>query len=380
VSGDPAAARSAPRGPVAPGFSAVADAFADVLAGARGGAAFSVVRDGVPLVELHGGLADPVTGRPWTRDTVAVLFSGTKGLAATACAALADRLDPDAPVVRYWPEFAAGGKATATVAQVLAHTVGLPYVDPEPPAADALDDRACAVALARQTPLWEPGSRVAYHALTWGNLVAELLRRATGGADPRVVLEEVVGRVPGARVFLATAPPEPARIVRAPGYRISTFLDDPRRRRVVERMYRVLLDDADAVNSPGWYRSGALAGAAVAGAPAMARAYAALTDPARSPVRPAALARAVRTHATGTDAVNDRPLRFGLGFELADRLGTFGPEPVAFGHSGAGGGRHGAWPERRIGFSFLTNEMRAEDVDDRADRLLGALHGCLRAA
>ncbi|WP_249266608.1 MULTISPECIES: beta-lactamase family protein [unclassified Pseudonocardia] len=91
----------------------------------------------------------------------------------------------------------------------------------------------------------------------------------------------------------------------------------------------------------------------------------------------AALDRATRTHAEGFDAVNDRPLRFGLGYELADPIGTFGPEPVAFGHSGAGGGRHGAWPERGIGFSFLTNEMRAEDTDDRASALLGALHACL---
>ena len=367
-------------GTVAPGFSAVADAFAGVLAGSRGGAAFSVVRDGAPLVELHGGLADPATGRPWDSGTVAVLFSGTKGLAATTCAALADRLDPDAPVARYWPEFAAAGKAEVTVGNVLAHTAGLPYVDPEPAPAAALDDRAGAAALARQPTLWRPGSRVAYHALTWGHLVAELLGRVTG-ADPRTVVEAVVARVPGARVFLATAPPPPARIVRAPGYRISTFLDDPVRRRTVERMYRVLLDDAETVNTPVWYRSGALAGGGVAGAPALARFYAALaatpTAPDRSPVPAAALGRACAPHGVGTDAINDRPLRFGLGYELADPLGTHGPEPVAFGHSGAGGGRHGAWPERGIGYSFLTNELRAEDADNRASTLLGALHGCL---
>lgn len=365
------------RGTVARGYEAVADVFAGLLAETRGGMAFSVVRGGEPLVELHGGLADPRTGRPWDAGTVAVLFSGTKGLTA---AAAADVLDPEATVAAYWPEFAAAGKDGVTVAQVLAHTAGLPYVDPEPDAGAVLDDRAGAAALARQRPLWEPGSRVAYHALTWGHLVAELLRRATG-RDPRTVVEDVVARVPGARVHLATPPPRPARIVRAPGYRISTFLHDETflhgeaRRRIVERMYRGLLDDTDTVNSSAWYRSGALAAAGVAGAPAVARCYAALADPGRSPVDAAALARATRTHAAGTDAINDRPLRFGLGFELADPLGTYGPEPVAFGHSGAGGGRHGAWPERGIGFSFLTNEMRAEDADDRASALLGVLHG-----
>ncbi|TCK22915.1 serine hydrolase domain-containing protein [Pseudonocardia endophytica] len=373
------------RGSTAPGFGAVADAFADVMAGSAG--AFSVVRGGDTLVELYGGRAPSgptgagPDGRSWDADTVAVLFSGTKGLAATACAALAGPaphgLDPDEPVARYWPEFAAAGKESVTVGQVLSHTAGLPSVDPAPAAiASDLDDRAGAAALAQQGPLWKPGTRTAYHALTYGHLVAELLRRVTG-RDPRAVVEEVVARVPGVRVFLRTPPPAPARILRCPGYRLSTFLDgDPDRRAAVDRMYRAL-SDPELVNTPAWYRSGALAGAGVAGATSMARLYAALADPARSPVPAAALARATTTHAEGVDAINDRPLRYGLGFELADPIGTYGPEPVAFGHSGAGGGRHGAWPERRIGFSFLPGELRTEDADDRASTLLTALHTCL---
>ncbi|WP_226362385.1 serine hydrolase domain-containing protein [Pseudonocardia sp. ICBG1142] len=363
------------RGTVAPGYAAVADAFAAVLTGTHGGVAFSVVRDGEPLVELYGGLADPATGRPWAADTVAVLFSGTKGLTASACAAVADRLDPDAPVARYWPEFAAGGKGDVTVGQVLSHTVGLPYTDPEPAPADRLDDRVCAAALARQEPIWEPGTRVAYHPTTYGAMAAELLTRVTG-RDPRAVVRDTVAQVPGARVFLGGDPPGPARIVRDPEYRISTFLTDPERRRLVDRMYRMLVAEPDLPNSPAYHHSGALSGAGLASAPSMARFYAALCAPGTSPVPAAALARATTTWSEGTDAINDRPLRFGLGFELADPIGTYGPEPVAFGHSGAGGGRHGAWPGRGIGFSFLTNEMRAEDVDDRAPSLLAALHTC----
>lgn len=374
---------------IAPGLGPVADAFARVMAGSTG--SFAVVRGGDTLVELHTGSEDgfgpgghrrPGTApQSWGTGTVAVLFSGTKGLAATACAALAGPaphgLDPDEPVARYWPEFAAAGKESVTVGQVLSHTAGLPYVDPAPASVVSdLDDRAGAATLARQPPSWEPGSRVAYHALTYGHLVAELLRRVTG-RDPRAVVERVVSRVPGARVFLRTPSPRPARIVRAPGYRLSTFLhDDPDRRAVVDRMYRSL-GDPELVNTPAWFRSGALAGAGVASAMSMARLYAALADPARAPVPAAALARATTVHAEGPDAINDRPLRYGLGFELADPIGTYGPEPVAFGHSGAGGGRHGAWPERGIGFSFLPGELRAEDVDDRASTLLGALHSCL---
>ncbi|RZT86572.1 CubicO group peptidase (beta-lactamase class C family) [Pseudonocardia sediminis] len=364
---------------LAAGFGPVAEAFAEVLADSRGGVAFSVVRRGEPLVELYGGLADPVTGRPWDAGTTAVLFSGTKGLAATVCALLAARgvLDPDAPVGRYWPEFAVRGKEATTVAQVLAHTAGLPYVADDD--VDVLDTRAGAAALAGQAPLWEPGTRVAYHALTFGHLVDELVRRTTGRDTAALVASELA-TLPGVDVALRTPDAEAlrmARIVREPGYRLSTFLTDPVRRRIVERMYRVLTDDPELVNSPAYRTSGSPAGGGVGGAGSMARIYGRLAD-RRDPLVPApALAAATRTRSEGIDAVNDRPLRFGLGFELADPIGTYGPVAEAFGHSGAGGGRHGVWPEHELGFSFVTNEMRSEDTDTRAARLLDALHGCL---
>ncbi|MBW0106770.1 serine hydrolase domain-containing protein [Pseudonocardia sp. KRD291] len=363
----------------ATGFAPVADAFAEVLADTNGGVAFSVVRRGEPLVELYGGLADPATGRRWTADTTAVLFSGTKGLAATVCALLAARgvLDPDAPVRRYWPEFAAAGKDAVTVAQVLSHTAGLPYVENDD--VDVLDTRASAAALAGQAPLWEPGTRVAYHALTFGHLVDELVRRTTG-RDTAELVATTLNEVPGVDLRLRTPDAQAermAQIVREPDYRLSTFLTDPVRRRIVERMYRVLTDDPELVNSRAYRTSGSPAGGGVGGAGSMARVYGRLAD-CRDPLVPApALAAATRTHAEGTDAVNDRPLRFGLGFELADPIGTYGPVAEAFGHSGAGGGRHGAWPEHELGFSFVTNEMRSEDTDTRAARLLDALHGCL---
>lgn len=107
---------------------------------------------------------------------MAVLFSGTKGVVATIAAILVDRglLDPHSTVTAYWPEFAAAGKAAVTVAHILSHTVGLVYVDPEPGENLRYDNRAQAAVLAAQAPLWTPGSKVAYHALTYGYLAAEL--------------------------------------------------------------------------------------------------------------------------------------------------------------------------------------------------------------
>ncbi|MCP2256115.1 CubicO group peptidase, beta-lactamase class C family [Prauserella aidingensis] len=359
-------------GSVAPGFDAVRGVFADVIADARGGASFAVVRDGTPVVDLWGGLADPASAVPWREDTLCVLFSGTKGVVATVVAAL-DVIDPDAPVRDLWPEFT----ADATVGQVLSHTAGLPYVDGEH---DMLDNGSCAALLAAQDPLWTPGTRVAYHALTYGHLVAELLRRATGRSVGTLV-REVVADPFGLDLHLGT--PESldgrtARLQRAPGYAISTFLDDPERRTLVERMYAGLLDSDQLMNSAAYRRAELAAGSGTGTARAMARLYDLL---AHGHVVPAdTLARATRTWSEGIDAINDRPLRFGLGYELEDPIGTYGPasrSAGAFGHSGAGGGRHGAWPREGLGFSFVTNELRSENADGRAEALLEALSASL---
>jgi CubicO group peptidase (beta-lactamase class C family) len=343
------------KGKVAPGFEPVREAFASVLDRTDGGAAFSVVRRDEVLVELWGGPG-------WTRDTLVVLFSGTKGVVATVMALL--RIDPSSPVSRYWPEFSSGD-----VSHVLSHTIGLPYVEAD---VSFLDNRANALALASQRPLWTPGSRVAYHAATYGYLCTELIRRVTGRSAGSVV-RSLLG---GFDVHLGTPASEDhrvARLTRSPGYRISTFLHDPVRRRVVDRMYRGLLEP-DAINSVEYRRAELAAGGATGTAAAMARLY----DRICAGLVPApVLASATSTWSSGTDAINDRPVRFGLGYELADSLGTYGPAEEAFGHSGAGGGRHGAWPEAGLGFSFTTSELQPEDTDRRGSLLLETLAGCL---
>ncbi|WP_284749902.1 serine hydrolase domain-containing protein [Amycolatopsis sp. RTGN1] len=343
------------KGTVAPGFEPVREAFASVLAATDGGAAFSVVRRGEVLVELWGGPG-------WTRDTLVVLFSGTKGVVATVMALL--RIDPLSPVSRYWPEFPSGD-----VSHVLSHTIGLPYVEAD---VSFLDNRANASALATQRPLWTPGSRVAYHAATYGYLCTELIRRVTGRSAGSVV-RSLLG---GFDIHLGTPASEDhrvARLTRSPDYRISTFLHDPVRRRVVDRMYRGLLEPA-TINSAEYRRAELAAGGATGTAAAMARLY----DRICAGLVPApVLASATSTWSSGTDAINDRPVRFGLGYELADSLGTYGPVEEAFGHSGAGGGRHGAWPEEGLGFSFTTSELQPEDTDRRGSLLLEALAGCL---
>jgi CubicO group peptidase (beta-lactamase class C family) len=360
-------------GEVGPGLEAVREAFDRVAGSSAGGVAFSVVRGGESLVELWAGEAAP--GVPWTRDTRVVLFSGTKGIVATVLAMLTAHglIGPGERVARYWPEFAAGGKSDVLVSHVLAHTVGLPYVEPDLP---MFDNAANAAALAAQSPLWIPGTRVAYHAMAYGYLATELVRRVTGQGLGELV-QEMLAAPHELDLRLYTPPDVPvATLFRAPGYRISTFLQDEERRRIVERMYRGLLDSVETMNSPEYRGAELAAGGATGTAADMARLYDLLLSGALVP-QPV-LAQATRTWSEGVDAINDRPLHFGLGYELADPIGTYGPVEVAFGHSGAGGGRHGAWPTSGVGFSFTTNELRAEDVDDRASSLLAALAFALR--
>ncbi|WP_270264301.1 serine hydrolase domain-containing protein [Kocuria marina] len=367
-----------------PAVNRVRETFQDHLSRAHGGMSFCVYRDGRPLIRLHGGSFERRTSpdepieRPWDERTLAVMFSGTKGITATLVAMAVDRglLDVNEPVARYWPEFAAGGKEHVSVAQVLDHTVGLVYTDPEPPAG-MLDSSAHAAVLAQQKPLWEPGSKVAYHAVTFGHMVEELLVRVTGHRAGRL-LRDHVARPHGLELYLglpAELEDRVAPVFRAPGYAISTFLEDPQRRAVVERMYgNALLGEELPANSREFHASGLVSGGGIAGADAIARFYSLVAS--GELVSPATLETFTRTWSHGRDAVNDRPVAFGLGFEVQDPLGTYGPVERAYGHSGAGGCLHGVWPDARIGFSFHTNEMLSENVDRRAKDLLAALAEC----
>ncbi|MYE08517.1 MAG: beta-lactamase family protein, partial [Acidimicrobiaceae bacterium] len=166
-----------------PGFEAVQDAFeANFAEGLEIGAAAAVTLDGEFVVDIWGGDADS-EGSPWQRDTIVNVYSTTKTMAATCMLMLADRgeLDFDAPVARYWPEFAQNGKEGVLVSHVMAHTAGVPGFDPPLATIEQLYDlEAVADNLAAQAPWWQPGTASGYHAISQGNLQGEILYRITG--------------------------------------------------------------------------------------------------------------------------------------------------------------------------------------------------------
>ena len=177
-------------------FGAVADEFRRNLDD-RGelGASVCVHLDGEPVVDLWGGVANADGDAPWLEDTMAVVFSATKGMAATCLHLLIDRgqLDPEAPVVRYWPEFGANGKEDVTVAMVMSHQAGLPFWQEEMPQGGMLDWDVATSMLAAQAPVWEPGTTHGYHAATLGYLEGEILRRIDGRTIGAFLREEIAG-------------------------------------------------------------------------------------------------------------------------------------------------------------------------------------------
>ncbi len=183
------------QGTTDPRFARLRDALAGILADDGYGAAVAVTIDGKPVADLWGGHADAARTRPWQADTVANVWSVTKGVMALGVAMQVERgkLAYDRPIAGVWPEFAANGKGAITLETALSHQAGLnglatpmdlaglyrwtPYVD----------------ALAAMAPLWEPGSRFVYHALSFGHLAGEPLRRVTGHMPRRLIAEEIAG-------------------------------------------------------------------------------------------------------------------------------------------------------------------------------------------
>ncbi|MGK3959016.1 serine hydrolase domain-containing protein [Sorangium sp. So ce118] len=157
------------------------------------GASVCVTVGGKVVVDLHGGIADPATGKPWSSDTIGVVWSSTKGAAALCAHLLVDRglLDLDAPVAAYWPEFAHEGKERIPVRMLLTHQAGVPALRKPVPPGGFYDWRGIVDALAAEAPFWEPGTRHGYHALVFGFLVGEVVRRVTGRSLGTFFQEEV---------------------------------------------------------------------------------------------------------------------------------------------------------------------------------------------
>jgi CubicO group peptidase (beta-lactamase class C family) len=316
--------------------------------------------------------------REWQRDTLVNVYSTTKGMTALCAHQLVERgaLDLDAPVARYWPEFAAAGKGEIPVRWLLSHQAGLPAVRRRISADELLAWHPYVTALAAETPWWEPGTRHGYHALTFGHLVGELIRRTSGQGVGRFFRENVAGPL-GADFHIGLAPEHDARtspihggiaLPRSGGIRLkgplADFLRDWRDPSTMTGGSFLNPDLGHGlVNSRAWRAAEIPAANGHGTARALARIYGALArggeqDGVRL-LELETIERATREQASGPDAVlAGMPMRFGLGFMLNQDLMPLSPNPRAFGHPGAGGSIGMADPDARVGFGFVMNRMQ----------------------
>ncbi|BAN47329.1 serine hydrolase domain-containing protein [Metapseudomonas resinovorans] len=371
-------------------FEAARDAFAELFADPQErGAALCVQVGGETVLDLWAGVADKDGQEAWHSDTILNLFSCTKTFAAVTLLQLVGegKLELDAPVARYWPEFAAAGKERISVRQLLCHRAGLPAIRAALPAEALYDWQAMTTALAAEQPWWTPGEAHGYAPITFGWLVGELIRRADG-------------RGPGESIG--------ARVARPLGLDFHVGLDDAEFHRVAhiarakgnlgdaaaQRLLKSMMTEPNSLstrsftnppsimtstNKPEWRRMQQPAANGHGNARSLAGFYAGLLEGQLLDAE--LLAELTREHSQGEDLTLQTATRFGLGCMLDQpdvANATYGLGRYAFGHPGAGGSTGFADPERELAFGFVTNTLGPYVLmDPRAQRLARVVKECL---
>jgi CubicO group peptidase (beta-lactamase class C family) len=359
-----------------PGFEAVRGAFsANFDQGLELGASLAVTRDGEFVVDLWAGAASP-DGKPWAEDTIVNVYSTTKTMAASCVLVLADRgaVDLQAPVARYWPEFAQNGKQGVTVAHVMSHSAGLSGFDPPAPTAEQLYDWDAVVdRLAAQAPWWEPGSASGYHAITQGYLQGEIVRRVTGRSIGRFFREEIAEPL-GADFHIGLDPKHDARVgeLIPPTAPLGAQAADPDS--IAARTLGAAPLTGTEPQTSAWRRAEIPAAGGIGNARSVARVHAALAcggsvDGVKI-MSEAGVARALEEQTRGTDLVLGVPIVFGMGFGINDAAFPISPNPRAFFWGGWGGSLAIIDLDARVSIAYVMNRMEADLLGDRRGGLI----------
>jgi CubicO group peptidase (beta-lactamase class C family) len=375
-------------GHVSAGFEAVREAFAENFSRRHElGGACCVYHRGEKVVDLWGGVRNQSTGEPWQEDTMVLVYSTTKGLAAMTLALAHSRgwLDYEARVCAYWPEFAQNGKETITVRQLLAHQAGLFAFDEQADRRVVADLDRLAGVLARQKPAWAPGTRQAYHAISLGYLEGELLRRidprhrslgqffqdeiATPlGLDFYIRLPE---SIPNSRLATLARPGPLAMLLGLP-FRLLLDVWKPRSNINRALAGSMLAHDAQRIYARDLEVP---AGGGVGTARAIAHAYSVFATGGRElQLRPQtlqALAAPAVAPARGfyDECMRGDGVQFALGFMKHGPVWAFGNEG-SFGMPGTGGSLGFADPKAGIGYAYVTSRMGTSVTGDPRDLAL----------
>jgi CubicO group peptidase (beta-lactamase class C family) len=325
------------------------------------GASLAVNIDGEMVVDLWGGWADEARTAPWTENTIANVFSTTKTMTALAALVLVDRgeLDLDAPVAKYWPEFAAQGKGGIKLRHLLSHTSGVSGWEQPITLEDVYDWDKSTALLAAQAPWWEPGTASGYHALTYGHLIGEVIRRVTGQRLGEFFAAQVAGPL-GADFHIGLPPSEFHRVTKvvSPPTPSDAPTFDPKQLDPNSAAFKTWTNptmpgpdyhwterwrraDIGAANGHGNARSAVRLQSAVA--------CGGEVDGVRL-LSPRTIDRIFEVQSDGIDLVIGAPLKFGIGYSLTPegRVGAWG---------GTGGSTVIVDADRRITFAYVMNKM-----------------------
>lgn len=364
----------------AAGFEPVQEAFEENFAEDKElGAGFSAFLDGELIVDLRGGFADRGKEHAWAEDTVVPVYSTTKPIAALVLASVIDALPAgyETAVADLWPEFAANGKDTVTIADMVSHQAGLPgFVDPIDPAL-WLDPPACAAALAPLTPLWEPGTAHGYHPLTWGYLIGELVRRIDGRSLGTILREDIAG--PAAIDFQIGTPP-------AGHYRVAEIMRPralPDLGEINDATRAAFLTKWSAPDRGGaiWREIEIPSANGIGTAKAVAELYSIYAHNGRlrdkRVISEAAFDSLITSRVKGQDLVLPYVTEFAAGV-MRNNIGLYGPNPDTLCHSGWGGSLALGDPDRHLSAAYVMNrQSNSLQADPRATHLVHALYGCL---
>lgn len=377
------------QGSCEPAFEGVRDVLAaQVAAGEHIGYGVAVYHRGKPVVDLWGGLADEDAGTPWRQNTMAISYSTTKGLASTCLHMLVDRglVDYDARVATYWPEFAQNGKDKITVYHVLTHQSGMAPVPDGMHGADFNNWDAVIKGLEVMAPAWEPGTVSGYHAMTYGFLVGEIIKRVSGKSVGTFLRDEICGPL-GLHDMYIGAPAEVddqiAKLKARQSPPTPEMIEEMQRRVAAgEPLIPPLLEKSFGAPPGGLMAAGQgpnpldtfegrraeiPSANGVMTARDGARMYACLANGGElDGVRLMSAARVKTMSALQTKRA-DKVLQLDIAWSLGYMNGSIegralGPRETAFGHPGVGGAVAYADPEIEMSFAFVTNAVASDGL------------------
>ena len=349
-------------------FAAVRDAFqANLDSGEDVGASFCATLEGETVVDLWGGFADAAKTRPWTRDTIVNVYSTTKTMTALTALLLADRgqLDFDAPVARYWPEFAANGKGDIKVSHLMSHSAGMSGWREKISRADLYDWEKVTRLLAEQAPLWPAGTASGYHSITQGYLVGEVVRRITGKSLGTVFREEIAEPL-GADFWIGLPASEDDRVAELIPPEGPAIGDGEQSeiQAITNRNPGVVVADT---KTRAWRGAEIPAAGGTGNARSVAEIHAILANggvaKGRRFMSEAGCRKALEPQIEGKDLILGMPARFGLGFGLP---GTFLPlpNPNSMFWGGYGGSLVVIDFDARTTFAYAMNRMAPTTTGD----------------